>query len=232
MYMYRSLLYVLLPLAIAAFMIPMDAFAIGGCSRKPPTPKNPDDDGYAYCLSAKNKRCRPQCQAVNKCYNANKPPSLAGCGAQKKAFDDCINVAKSASLDGQTSLANFDLAFLAVHDGAAAAHSIAWDDQTGCYNVLSADPYVPASTSTNGALSAEECEYYVVDAVERVFGAPRGSVSSDTQLVADLGATAGDLLALTSELERHFGATVSDGVISNMVTVGDISNCIASSTGQ
>lgn len=65
-------------------------------------------------------------------------------------------------------------------------------------------------------------EYFVAD----TFGVSQSSISGSTNIRVDLGASEGEVAALTSSIANNFGVTVSTTVPTHLETVSDITNCI------
>jgi acyl carrier protein len=67
-----------------------------------------------------------------------------------------------------------------------------------------------------------EFENDVIQIVARVTKKDAGTISHDTNLVADLGIDSGSAVVLLVELEDAFDVTLSDRAAAGMRTVGDI----------
>ncbi|WKZ56577.1 MAG: hypothetical protein QY326_07555 [Bdellovibrionota bacterium] len=194
--------------ALLAVVDASSAFAIGGCSRRP-NPTNPDDDGYVNCLAAEYRGCRSQCRALNRCFNANNPPSLVGCRDLLREFNDCV--ANNGALG-------------------SSMNSISWGPQ-GCEMsgdgvMFSSGSKVQQQFSEFEAVPVEDCDWVVTSIISGYFGIPGSQIQSTTDIRDDLGASEREVQDITTLVGDHFGVLVESEVTDNMRTVSDIVGCI------
>ncbi len=79
--------------------------------------------------------------------------------------------------------------------------------------------------STDGRLKV------AYEVIAEVVGADITTLSPDTELVADLGVDSAKALHLLVELEDRFDVEISDEVVTEMKTVGDLLSAISEYAG-
>lgn len=205
-----------------------DAFAIRGCVSTNPT--NPDDAGLNNCLSVDMRGCKTECQALNRCYNANNPRSTVGCTSQLNAYNACRRQnALNRVAPGAPQVAgvvNADKLWPLVRE-----RKLGWSEGSGCFvdggsSATGADSRWTSVSAGVGSVKMKECDLYVEQLLSSFYGVDRGALERNTDLRRDLGSSNEDLRQLADVLGHNFGVTVSDDVLANLNTVADVSKCV------